>query len=97
MRRNPLEKSKTNFEEFIAGTDAADPDSRLSLSILRMGDTARFNWDARTGRSYSVFWATNLLDPVWQPIVTESTTGFNDMDVTDFPDQGYFKLSVQFQ
>ena len=87
----------SNFAEFIADTDGADPASKLSLSMACPSEIASFNWDARENRSYTVFWATNLLDPAWQPIMTDSTTGTLDVDMTDLPDKGYFKISVQFQ
>ena len=87
----------SNFEEFIAGTDGADPASKLSLAMACPGEIVSFNWEVRENRSYTVFWATNLLDPAWQPIVTDSTAGILNVDMTDHPDQGYFKISVQFQ
>ncbi|MGD9782440.1 MAG: LamG-like jellyroll fold domain-containing protein [Kiritimatiellia bacterium] len=88
---------RSNLEEFIAGTRADDPSSRLSLTLQMLGATAAFDWEAQAARSYTVFCATNLVDPDWQPIVTDATTGSNEVDATSFPGNAYFKLSVGFQ
>lgn len=58
-------------DEFLAGTDALDPQSRLVISELNHLGGARFElcWQSVQGRTYTLLHKTNLTQKVWVPVV----------------------------
>jgi hypothetical protein len=79
-------------EAYIAGLNPNDPQSSLRSSVALSGKV--FGWNAVSGRVYSVYWTTNLLDgfqclgtniPWTRGSFTNSTTG----------PQGFYKIDVQ--
>jgi hypothetical protein len=55
----------TNFQEYIAGTDPQNPSSILRLYAGQKSLT----FQAVAGKSYSVFYKTNLSQPTWLKLV----------------------------
>jgi hypothetical protein len=55
----------TNLQEFYAGTDPQDPDSRFEILELKHGTgSPLLRWSSVPGKSYRITWSENLL--TWQ-------------------------------
>ena len=76
-----------SWEEYIAGTDPTN-----SASVFRLSQTApqTFQWSTVSGKTYTVWFKTNLLDSSWIDfgpasgsftVQTDSTSGFVRVDV----------------
>jgi hypothetical protein len=58
----------SNYEEWVAGTDPKNPLSAFMISeaSFDMGSSGFvINWNANLGKWYSVYSASNLLEPIW--------------------------------
>jgi len=57
----------TNYEEYLAGTDPVDPQSYFFMVGDVLADHMVLSWLGITGRSYQVYYTTNLADmQTWQ-------------------------------
>ncbi len=61
--------ANTVYETYIAGIDPTDPAAQFDLSIQQRASQRILQWDSVTGRIYSVYWSTNLLNR-FQPLET---------------------------
>ncbi|RKX44423.1 MAG: hypothetical protein DRP64_06570, partial [Verrucomicrobia bacterium] len=54
---------QSDWAEYIAGTNPTDPASQLRITVAHPLESGGFimYWDSVLGRSYSVYWASNLL------------------------------------
>jgi hypothetical protein len=78
-------------EAHIAGLDPNDPHSRLEAFLLS-GDI--LDWNSVSGRVYSVYWTTNLLNGFQ---CLESNIPWTRCSITNQSDEpcGYYRLEVQ--
>jgi len=85
----------TVFEAYIAGLNPNDPQSRFMISNFRsLSEGKVFDWNTVSGRIYSVYWTTNLLN-AFQPLETNIPwTRSSFTNATSAP-QGFYKLNVQ--
>src|SRR6185436_11074627 len=56
----------TNIEEYLAGTDPGDPDSRLEI-ISQLNGGRRLTWTSVSGKNYRVY-ATAEVTEAFEPI-----------------------------
>ena len=83
----------TLLETYIAGLDPNDPDSNFLASIL---PGSILQWDAASGRVYSVHYSTNLLER-FLPLETNipwTVEAFTD-DVHNANGQMFYRLDVE--
>ncbi len=59
----------TVLESYIAGLDPTSPSARFGLSVQPGASQRVLQWSAASGRVYSVYWTTNLLNG-FQPLET---------------------------
>jgi hypothetical protein len=84
----------TNMQEYLSGTDPTDPNSYLQLEIASAAPASRtLSFQAESGKSYSIFYKTNLLDPTWTKLTdvpasqtagTKSVADNNSNNMTRF-------------
>ena len=69
----------TNLQEYIAGTDPQDPQSKLKISaILLSGPTAvQLSFDAVSNRTYTVQYRSSVASGLWQRFTNVSATPTN--------------------
>ena len=59
----------TNGEEYFAGTNPIDPNSRLSIaSVTPQPNGFQVSWPSQLGILYRVQWKNDPLEPEWQAI-----------------------------
>jgi len=79
----------TNVEEFLAGTNPTDPDSKLELSIINMEVGQRLTWKAESGSVYQLQQSGAIGSPtswinVGRPLVaSENVVGLSMETVED--------------
>ncbi|MCX6874110.1 MAG: hypothetical protein NTW21_09925 [Verrucomicrobia bacterium] len=84
----------TDLDEWIAGTNAADPTSLTRLVLTLQPDGTRyFSWDGRPGRVYDLLWSGDLTNfvPIAEGLTPESPNSFLD---TVNGDQGFYRLRM---
>ncbi|MBV5332361.1 hypothetical protein JZU54_02050, partial [bacterium] len=59
----------TIYETYIAGINPTDPAAQFDLSIQQLAAQRLLQWNSVTGRIYSVYGSTNLLNG-FQPLET---------------------------
>ena len=66
---DPDDDGQDNFQEYVAGTHPRDPHSlfALWLDTSDPGAPAALSWPCATGRLYTAYFTTNLLEP-FQPL-----------------------------
>jgi hypothetical protein len=60
----------SNYAEYIAGTDPTDADSIFEFKSLAVGDDCVFTWSSATGKTYSLWFSTNLVSGGFAPCET---------------------------
>ena len=68
----------SNLQEFLAGTDPANPASVLRLQIgaqISLANIVTLNWPAVPGKNYQVQFKDNLNDAVWTDIPGATVVG----------------------
>ncbi len=87
--------SFNNLEEYIAGTDPTDENSFFAVSMAMAPEGTMLQWEAETGRVYSVLW-TNDLSAVFHPLEQEIEFPRNSFtDTVHYADSaGFYRLSV---
>ena len=58
----------TNVDEFRTGTDPKNASSRFELGVAREGSAASMNFQAITGKTYSVQYCDDLQIRSWQKL-----------------------------
>ena len=58
---------RTNYQEYLAGTNPTDPNSRLAVTAFAPGPGGGFSltWETQAGKTYRVERATNLDPGAW--------------------------------
>jgi hypothetical protein len=84
-------------QAYVAGLDPNDPQSRFSFSV----DTATFfgnilRWQSVSGREYSVYYSTNLVNG-FTPLIRHLVTGEGAYidEVYEYDGPRYYKIDVQ--
>ncbi len=81
------------WEAYIAGIDPTDPNVAFLTSILP-GEILQ--WSCVSGRVYSVWWTTNLLND-FQPLETNLPWTQGSYTNSDAPPCSYYKINVQLE
>lgn len=93
----------SNETEFLAGTDASDPTSRLGFDGLEARAAVELTFSAAASRSYRVEWRSNLTAGSWQtlttiPVLDAGSVALRDVKVTDettpVPEVRYYRLTA---
>jgi len=89
------------WQEYSAGTDPTDADSRLTLTPQEEPAAAGYilTWQANTARVYSIHWATGLTDAAGFHLLTGNIPGAAGLNsYTDHTDRGalptYYRLKA---
>ncbi len=88
----------TVFEAYIAGLDPASPTNRFLLSSVFSPSSSVLSWNSLSGRVYTVYWTSNLLDSFqtletnvsWTPAIFTDTTHAAE-------DKGFYKIEVELE
>jgi hypothetical protein len=84
----------TVLQAYIAGLNPNDPQSRFQISNFRSRTTGNaFEWNAVSGRVYSVYWTTNLLSGFHCLESTIPWTRASFTNTTEGP-CGFYKIDV---
>jgi hypothetical protein len=77
----------TNAQEYFAGTNPNDPQSRFAIQAVtpQSGGGFLVTWQSQPGIPYRVQWKNALSDTTWQPIVPDFT---GDGSVLNWTDDG---------
>ncbi len=82
----------TVIEAYVAGLNPTNPASFFTLEALEP-----LQWNAVSGRVYTIYWTTNLVDGFGAPWKTNITTGvFTDTTHTA-ENEGFYKIEVQIE
>jgi hypothetical protein len=86
----------TLLEAYVAGLDPDDPDA-VFLASIQEGSLVQWS-PSISGRVYSVYWATNLLER-FQPLKTNITWTVNSYTDTVYSAEssGFFKVGVELE
>ena len=90
---NPDLDSYNNLQEYIAGLNPNVADS-LALSNFSTGAANEFEWTAASGRIYSVYWTSNLLDG-FAILQSNLTSGAYTDSTHSAEAQGFYMLEVE--
>jgi hypothetical protein len=84
----------TVLEAYIAGIDPTDPDAAFTLSNVRNV----LGWNSVSGRVYSVYWTSNLLNGFPSQAFASNITGgvFTD-EVYNTEQGGFYRIEVELQ
>lgn len=86
----------TVLQAYISGLDPNDPNSKFLTSALRSPTSNVLGWNATSGRVYSIYWATNLLEG-FHPLETNIpwTVGYFTDSVHSASEEGFYKIKVE--
>ena len=99
---NPDGDGFNNLEEYMAGTDPHDANSVLKISNVNVTPGGiGLEFFAASNHTYSVYFKTNLTDPVWTKLAdvpAQSTNGIiNVTDPSPDPDTRFYQLATPAQ
>jgi hypothetical protein len=80
----------TVYEAYVAGIDPTDPKAHFRVSNV----WNTLGWNATSGRVYSIWWSTNLLNG-FQPLETNIIWPQNSWTGQADTAEGFYKLDVQ--
>jgi hypothetical protein len=85
------------WQEYIAGTGPTNAQSNLSLSLQQTASQKMLQWASVSGRVYSVYWTTNLLNS-FQPLETNIVWPQNSWTngIHETQAGGFYRIKVQF-
>lgn len=91
MNKKRIGIGQKTWQEYIAGSD---PTNRGSCFRITKCDRNVIGWDAVSGRVYSIYWATNLLNgfQCLQSNVPWTRSGFTNPDAVPC---GYYRIDVR--
>jgi PKD repeat protein/peptidoglycan/xylan/chitin deacetylase (PgdA/CDA1 family) len=86
----------TIYETYIAGLNPTNPQAVFALSGDQIASQQKLQWDAVSGRVYSVYWTTNLLSG-FQPLETNILWPQNSWTdaVHGAQADGFYRIRVQ--
>jgi hypothetical protein len=85
----------TVSQAYIAGLNPNDPQSRFMITNFRsLSEGKAFDWNTVSGRIYSVYWTTNLLN-AFQPLETNIPWTRCSFTNSATVPQGFYKVNVQ--
>lgn len=86
---------QTDREEYIAGTLPNTGTSVFKISSpWNNSDKPVINWSSASGRTYTVYWTSNLLTG-FVPIFTNLTSGTYTDTLHDASEQGFYRVNVR--
>ena len=79
-----------DYSEYIAGTLLNNSNSVFAAAVQSVGGDPQLSWPGMTGRTYTVYYATNLFQATLQPMdgysnLTCSTPGTMSLTIPDLP------------
>lgn len=84
----------TIHEAYLAGLDPNDKNARFGILEHKPGLNGTLRWTAVSGRVYSVYWSTNLLNG-FQPLQTNYTGGSITDSLHNATGKCFYKINVQ--
>jgi hypothetical protein len=99
---DPDNDGSPTWQEYIAGTDPTNRASCFSVSGLYKADNGQsvLCWDGKTGRLYSVYSKTNIMDVQWNTNLDKQPASSGAMSYTNNSDDAlrkYFRIGVRLQ
>jgi len=91
---------RTNYEEYPAGTDLKNANSRLTIKTFTPlpGGGYSLTWDTQSGRTYRVERSSSLTPNQWIPLQTnvtgESTPKSYTVTTPGSPPQLFYRIAV---
>jgi hypothetical protein len=83
-------------ECYIAGLNPTNPASVLLISDLRFPTSANvFRWNAASGRVYTVYWTSNLLNGFGSVLQSNYTGGVFTDTLHGADNQGFYQIKVR--
>jgi len=79
-------------EAYIAGLDPNDPENHFAVLI----DTNALHWTSVSGRTYTVYQTTNLMNG-FQPFITDIPCTQDTYSITNDLPTSFYKLGVQME
>jgi endoglucanase len=87
---------QTDLDEYIAGTLPDDGASLFKISSSRWSaGYSEIRWSAASGRVYSVYWSSNLLNG-FVPLFSNLITGAYTDTLHDAAGQGFYQIETRF-
>lgn len=90
---NPDFDTYNNLQEYIAGLNPTNSDG-FGPSNFMIGVNNAFEWNTASGRIYSVYWSSNLLDG-FSILQSNLTSGVYTDSTHSAAAQGFYKLEVE--
>ena len=91
---------KSNYDEWIAGMNASDPESVFGVRSASNATSSGFvvNWESIAGRIYGLHWSSNLMSG-FVPLDTNLHYPRNSYTDTlhQAEDEGYYRLDVRME
>ncbi len=81
---------------YIAGLDPTSPTNRFLLSVLR-DPSSVLGWNATSGRVYTVYWTSNLLNGFGAPWQTNLVNGVYTDTTHTAEEKGFYKIEVELE
>jgi hypothetical protein len=99
---DPDNDGSPTWQEYIAGTDPTNRASCFSVSGLYKAGNGQsvLYWDGKTGRLYSVYSKTNIMDDQWNTNLDRQPASSGPMSYTNNADDAlrkYFRIGVRLQ
>jgi len=91
---NPDNDFYSNIEEYIAGLNPTNFDSFGPSTLMSSGSNMWFSWTPVTGRVYSVYWTSNLLNG-FSLLQSNLTSGVYTDTVHSAEQQGFYRMGVE--
>ncbi len=100
-RANPNATSSNGVntvkEAYIAGLDPTDPEAFFTLNLLTFNSQDELSWNAVSGRVYTLYWTSNLLNGFGSPWKTNITTGTYTDTTHTAEKKGFYKIEVKME
>jgi len=91
---NPDNDFYSNIEEYVAGLNPTNSDSFGPSTLMSSGSNMWFSWTPVTGRVYSVYWTSNLLNG-FSLLQSNLTSGVYTDTVHSAEQQGFYRMGVE--
>ncbi len=88
----------TVYAAYIAGLDPTDPNAVFLISVLCPPSfDPVLGWDAASGRVYSIWWASNLLNETFIPLQSNLISGVFTDSLHGTEQKGFYRIDVQLE